>query len=457
MKTSLLCFKDKAGYGFGAIAENNMQNALPMMAMPIMNIYMGLDPVMLGIIMAITRVTDALTDPLMGYISDNTRSRWGARKPYMLGGAIAAAVCFVLVWMFPASGWSQAQYLWYFGIMSVIYFLATTVYCVPYIGFGYELSSDYEERTRLMAYRMFFVNIGGLLLPWLYYLTQNPVFPDQLTGMRFCAAGMGILFIISALGPVFLARCVETAVHRERPKIRLCDVLSTFKLFPFMIIAGTLVIGVLGFLAVSSLGTYIIIYYVCAGDTVKGAYYIGLGPTFSVLFSFALLPAMTALSAKIGKRNALIALLLFSAAGAAASWFLYTPECPYLSIAVSLVLLPGLNGLWMLLMAMTADVCEYDFKANGLHRDGVIAALFSWSGKAGITLGIALSGIVLNLTGFKQEAGAAQGEGVLLAMRLLFAIGIGGSLTFAALLLLKYPLTAAFMKQLSGNMQKKQL
>ena len=166
---------------------------------------------------------------------------------------------------------------------------------------------------------------------------------------------------------------------------------------------------------------------------------------------------MTALSAKIGKRNALIALLLFSAAGAAASWFLYTPECPYLSIAVSLVLLPGLNGLWMLLMAMTADVCEYDFKANGLHRDGVIAALFSWSGKAGITLGIALSGIVLNLTGFKQEAGAAQGEGVLLAMRLLFAIGIGGSLTFAALLLLKYPLTAAFMKQLSGNMQKKQL
>ena len=87
----------------------------------------------------------------------------------------------------------------------------------------------------------------------------------------------------------------------------------------------------------------------------------------------------------------------------------------------------------------------------------MIAALFSWSGKAGITLGIALSGIVLNLTGFKQEAGAAQGEGVLLAMRLLFAIGIGGSLTFAALLLLKYPLTAAFMKQLSGNMQKKQL
>ena len=73
---------------------------------------------------------------------------------------------------------------------------------------------------------------------------------------------------------------------------------------------------------------------------------------------------MTALSAKIGKRNALIALLLFSAAGAAASWFLYTPECPYLSIAVSLVLLPGLNGLWMLLMAMTADVCEYDFKAE---------------------------------------------------------------------------------------------
>lgn len=148
MKTSLLCFKDKAGYGFGAIAENNMQNALPMMAMPIMNIYMGLDPVMLGIIMAITRVTDALTDPLMGYISDNTRSRWGARKPYMLGGAIAAAVCFVLVWMFPASGWSQAQYLWYFGIMSVIYFLATTVYCVPYIGFGYELSSDYLKKER---------------------------------------------------------------------------------------------------------------------------------------------------------------------------------------------------------------------------------------------------------------------------------------------------------------------
>ncbi len=448
MSSKPLRFADKAGYGLGAVAENNMQNALPMMAMPIMNIVMGLDPVMLGVIMSITRIVDALTDPVMGCVSDNTKGRWGRRKPYMLAGAAGSAIVFVLIWMFPASGWSEARYLWYFGAMSILYFCCTTVYCVPYIGFGYELSSDYDERTRLMAYRMFFVNIGGIILPWLYYVTQWPVFPDQLTGMRYCAAGMGILFMISALGPLLMVRNTQSQLRSGDPPVRVREVLSALKFGPFAMIGGSLIVGVLGFVAVSALGTYIIIYYVCGGDTARGAYYVGLGPTFSMIFSFAMIPAITWLSGRIGKRNALWTLLFFSAAGAAASWWLYDPACPWLSVIVSIVLLPGLNGLWMLLMAMTADVCEYDFHINGLRRDGVFAALFSWSGKAGITVGVAVSGLVLKLTGFRQEAGALQGDEVLLLLRLFFIIGIAGGLLLAALLLLKYPLSPKLMNEL---------
>lgn len=438
-----LSLTEKIGYGMGAMTENNMQNSLPNMTMPIMNIVMGLDPIWLGYIMAFGRIFDSITDPLMGYLSDNTRSRWGRRKPYLLMGAILAAIGFVAIWLFPAAGVSKLYYYIYFTIASLFYFCFTTMYCVPYISLGYEISNDYNERTQLMAFRMFFVSIGNIIVPWMFWFTQRPMFESALVGMRYTAMIMGGIFIVCALGPVLFTKAhTSKAIQQvENQKIQIIDIFSVMTVKPFLSIIIALGIGVLGLVSVGSLGAYITIYHVCAGSTETGSLYIGYGATASGIIGVALLPVITLMSNKMGKKNALISLLAFSGVGALLSWFLYNPAYPMLSVAVSCLMIPGMTAIWMLLMSMTADVCEYDTYHNNLRRAGIFAAVFSWTGKVGITLGILLAGYVLSWSGFDQALKAAQAPETLVNMRLLFAGGSGLGLLVAIVALIFYPLS----------------
>lgn len=93
-------FAHKLAYGAGAFANNMLAAAIGGMVI-ILNLGFGMNPALVGLLGALPRLTDAITDPLMGYISDNTRSRWGRRRPYIFIGAIAAGVVFAILWQLP--------------------------------------------------------------------------------------------------------------------------------------------------------------------------------------------------------------------------------------------------------------------------------------------------------------------------------------------------------------------
>ena len=111
---------------------------------------LGMDPWIAGVLAFLPRIFDAVTDPVMGYISDNTRSRWGRRKPYIFIGAILAGVSFALMWQLDASN-SQMYNFWYFLVLALAFYLGLTIFATPYVAMGYEMSSDFHERTRIMA------------------------------------------------------------------------------------------------------------------------------------------------------------------------------------------------------------------------------------------------------------------------------------------------------------------
>lgn len=444
-KQKKLSLLEKIGYGMGALSESNMQNSLPNMTMPIMNILMGLDPALLATVMAVTRIFDSVSDPLMGYISDNTKSRWGKRKPYILAGSISAALVFFLIWCFPRTGWSMTGYFIYFLVGSIIYFACTTIYCVPYISYGYELSDDYNERTQLMGFRSFFVSAGSVMIPWMLYFSLHKVFPDQLTGMRVVALAMGLIFIIFALGPLLLTQkrnnIMTQPLKNERKKIKLSDFLSVFNLKPFIMILFSLLAGVFGLVSIGGLGLYVGIYYICNGNITEGSYYAGVGGIIGGILNVALLPVITFLAKKFEKRNALIGIFLFSAFGALAGLVFIQRGCPVLGLFAGLFYTPAMVALWMLLMSMTADVCEYDHFKNGIRREGILAAIFSWTGKVGITLGVFVSGFVLKFSGFDQALGANQIPEALERMRYLQIFGIFGTFILAAAPLFFYTLS----------------
>ena len=158
-------FHHKLIYGSGAFVNNLLADSIGRMVI-VLNLGLGMNPALVGLLAALPRLTDAITDPLMGYISDNTRSRWGRRRPYIFVGAIAVGVVFALLWQLPADR-SESYYFSFFLVGSFIFYLAYTVFVTPWVALGYELTPDYHERTRLMGVQNFVGQSAYLVTPYL--------------------------------------------------------------------------------------------------------------------------------------------------------------------------------------------------------------------------------------------------------------------------------------------------
>ena len=186
-----LGFGQKVAWSVGGMADTLMSNVLFSLAIPIYCIGMGVSPFLIGIALAIPRLWDAVTDPVMGNISDNTRSRFGRRKPYIICGAIVASLLFCVIWHPPAFLNEMGLFI-FFTIVSISFFTAYTVFGVPWNALGFELTTDYNERTKVMAYKGFLASIAcAVILPWPYKLSLMPIFgANEVEGIKI----VGLIF-----------------------------------------------------------------------------------------------------------------------------------------------------------------------------------------------------------------------------------------------------------------------
>ena len=206
-------------YGLGAFVNNLLAAAIGGMSI-VLNLGLGMNPALVGLLGALPRLIDAFTDPLMGYVSDHTRSRWGRRRPYIFAGAIAAGVIFALLWQLP-EGKSESYYFWFFLIGSLFFYLAYTVFATPWVALGYELTPDYHERTRVMAVQNFMGQLAYLISPWFLWVMQYDVlFDDLVSGARALAIAIGIAVVaIGILPAIFLTeRFTAEAVDEVKRK-----------------------------------------------------------------------------------------------------------------------------------------------------------------------------------------------------------------------------------------------
>ena len=289
-----ISFPAKLAYGAGAFVNNTLAAAIGGM-MIILNLGFGMNPALVGLLGAVPRLFDAIVDPLMGYISDNTRSKWGRRRPYIFIGAIASGLVYIALWQLPR-GQTESFYAIYFLIGSILFYAAYTVFAAPWVALGYELTPDYHERTRLMGVQNFLGQIAYLVSPWfLWIMTHKPWFADPVAGASGLAIAIGVAAIaIGTLPAVFLKERFSHAAESEPAgapgESRLTALrrnLATFfqgfgtslKSSPFrkLCVATFLVFN--GFIMVSSFQTYVIIYYVFGGNQEQGAKYAGYAGT----------------------------------------------------------------------------------------------------------------------------------------------------------------------------------
>jgi glycoside/pentoside/hexuronide:cation symporter, GPH family len=431
-------FPVRIAYGMGAMVNNLLAAAVGSMAI-VLNLGLGMNPATVGLLMALPRLTDALTDPLMGYISDHTRTRWGRRRPYIFGGAIAVGLIFALMWQLP-DGFSLNFYFWFFLLGSFLFYLAYTVFATPWVALGYELTPDYHERTRVMATANFMGQLSYLAVPWFYKIMENDrLFDNPVQGARGLAIGVGVFVILAGIIPALVCRErlkeVATAelgtVDKKSFLAGLADSAKSFfkgfaislRFRPFLKLCGATFLVFNGFMLISAFGSYVIIYYLFNGDKDAGSTLMGWVGMASAAGTFLVIPLVTILSTRIGKRRAFFFAIAVSIFGYGLKWFCYQPDNPYLLLVCTPFIAFGLGGLFTLMPSMVADVCDLDEWNTHERREGMYGSIFWWVVKLGMALALGLSGVLLNATGFNVELETAQTERTLLLMR-LFDIGV---------------------------------
>lgn len=430
----------RLAYGVGAMVNNLLAAAVGSMAI-VLNLGLGLNPATVGFLMSIPRLTDALTDPLMGYISDHTRSRWGRRRPYIFGGAIAVGIIFALMWQLP-DGYSHNFYFWFFLAGSILFYLAYTVFATPWVALGYEMTPDYHERTRLMGTANFMGQLSYLAVPWFYSIMENKtLFDNPVQGARGLAIGVGVFVVIAGVIPALVCReRIKTAIPEEPSataapaRTFLQGLGESFKSFikgfaisirfrPFLKLCAATFLVFNGFMLISAFGSYVIIYYLYNGDKETGATLMGWVGMASAAGTFIVIPLITSVSTRIGKRKAFFVAIAVSIFGYALKFICYQPDAPYLLLVATPFIAFGLGGLFTLMPSMVADVCDLDEWNTHERREGMYGSIFWWVVKLGMALALAFSGILLNATGFDVELGSEQPERTIFLMR-LFDVGI---------------------------------
>lgn len=426
----------KVVYGLGAFVNNLLAAAIGGM-MIVLNLGLGMNPALIGLLGALPRLTDAFTDPIMGYISDNTRTRWGRRRPYIFAGAIASGITFALLWSLP-DGRSENFYFWYFLIGSIVFYLAYTVFATPWVALGYELTPDYHERTRLMGVQNFMGQLAYVVAPWFLLFMQNEaIFEDMVEGAAGLAYIIAILVIaVGVLPALFLKerfRDLAVAEGREHRAAETgsalmrnlsgffsgCAVTLRSKPFVKLCVATFLVFN--GFIMVSSFQSYVIIYYVFGGDIARGAEYAGWAGTVQSIATFGVIALATWLGTRIGKKRTFYVAIGVSMLGYALKWVCYNPEIPWLVVVPAPLLAFGLGGLFTLMPSMIADVVDLDELQTHERREGMYGSIFWWVVKLGMAAALAAGGFMLNATGFDVALAGNQSERAITLMRLFDA------------------------------------
>lgn len=457
-------FSQKVAFGIGMLANQMFPAALGIFMVVLVQ-DLGFPGWMWGVIYFFPRLFDTFTDPIMGYISDNTKSKWGRRRPYVILGSIVLCISFIAMWQLYKDAGVDYNFT-YFMIWSFIFYLGITIFGVPYVAMGYEMSNDFHERTDIMATAQFIGQWAWVIAPWFWVVMYDPEwFESAEVATRSLAIWVGVIFAICAMVPGIFIKSKST-LNEDYSPLNIKNIgnslkeigsgfVAAFKMKPFrkLCIATFLVYN--AFMTIASFSFFIIVYRLFNGDTSAA----GIWPTlFGCLgalgTTFFVIPIVAKMSKSMGKKKAFLISQAISIIGYLMLWFLFIPGKPYMFIIALPFFSFGIGSLFLLMMSMTADVIDLDELNTGLRREGTFGAIYWWMVKFGFAIAGGLSGVIMSIVGF-DSGEVLQPEGAVDGLRLAFSgIPILGTL-IAMYVMRNYDLTEERAIEIRAAIEKK--
>jgi sugar (glycoside-pentoside-hexuronide) transporter len=396
------------------------------------------EPSKVGIAMAVGKIWDAFTDPVMGHISDRTNSRFGRRRPYMVAGGILLAFTLVLLWG-PPSWVKPTNGFGYVLILYLAYSTFYTILMIPYAALGAELTPYYDERTSLFAWSSGLGAAGGVLAALLWtsiveHRAEDPRGAFATVG-TMCAA----VVIVTVLITTSCTRERYGAANRSAHvgMIGLMRALwDTLRNGPFRVLFIVFIIAAIGIMMVLALLKFIADYWLRGNPSFTTIALINATVTLIGI------PFVGSFAKAVGKRRAYLATLAAAALCLAASFVMLQPGMSFLVWCWTSLFALCSAGLIVLPRAILPDIIDEDELVSDERREGLYSGMLTFAVKLSAALGIFLAGIGLDVAGFSADA-PQQTEGALMTLRIGFGIVPAALLAACFGVFLKFPITKA--------------
>lgn len=436
-----LSWKERIGYGAGDFAHNLVFHSILTYLTYFYTDVAGISASAVGIIYIATRVWDGVNDPVMGFIADHTRSRWGRFRPWLLFGAVPLAILLVLAF----SSFDLPRHL-AVAYAAVTYLLLGMVYTmvnIPYSSLTAVMTRDMQERTVLTSVRMLLSGAGMMTV----IIATKPLvdlFPSEKIGYPAVMAFYGVVIVALNWYTFFSVK------ERVAPDAKPYPLLQSFRIIAHN--APLILLGLAAFAGLSALTirNASIMYYF--------TYYLERDSLVPLFFTVTAVPAILSyivspwLSKKLGKKRTFI---LANAGGALSGFLLFfmTPEnmAAIFVFSAFFNIFGAVTGV--MTWAMLPDTVEYNQWKTGERADGAVYSVFSLSQKLAMAAGGGIIGLVLSLTGYVPRV--SQTTEALAGIRGLFALAPALFSILAVVIILAYPITTSYyeniMKEISES------
>ncbi|MEV4541901.1 MFS transporter [Micromonospora echinaurantiaca] len=426
-----------AGYALGSLATGAFGTVPGLLLLPYLTDTLGVAAGVAALLVLGPKAWDVLVNPVAGRISDRTRSRWGARRPYLLVAGVAMALLFAAIFAGPVDAGPAA------GAYVAIAFLATATafafFQVPYVAMPAELTGDYAERTRLMTWRIALlavaILVSGAVAPLIVSATGGGV-----AGHRWMGLFVAALIVLGAVGAFLGTRGAPTGTVAESEPTLRAQLAVAARNRPFRALLLCFVVQSAGVATILAGVNYFagqILRDPDGGPTLLFVCFVG--PALLVM------PLWTRVGARVGKLAALVAASLILAVGALA--LVAAPVLPAVAVYLVVALIGcGYAGQQVFALAMLPDCIAWDEARTGRRQAGVFTGLWTAGETFGLALGPGIYGLVLQVSGYVSSdtgTAAAQSDTARLGVLLGFTVLPALLVAVALLTLRPYDLTPA--------------